>query len=108
MLIRYTSEREAPSLDAQSNIFDTSAELVGTGNNAEVLRIHFSREIVTTDEDGDVPLNTPRFWIWAIGRYLDGVFIQHDVRDRTPQQIVLAQDCPGTPACYGMGSSAHP
>ena len=61
--------------------------------------MEFSREMVTGDLSNDVSLDVPRYWIWAVGNYIDGTFSQHCMRGVSPNPIVL-NDCPGIMVYY--------
>ncbi len=56
--------------------------------------MEFSREMVTGDLLNDVSLDVPRYWIWALGEYIEGSFTIHCMRGSSPNPIVL-NDCPG-------------
>ena len=80
-------------MDAQSDIFNISFEFL----EGELL-LRFSRQIITFDQsEQDVSLDVPRYWIYAIGPYVDGAFTQHDTRGVSNGAITLpsAIECPG-------------
>ncbi len=90
----YTTGRLPPIIDGQSDIFNVSSEFDGI-----FLTLRFSRQMVTIDTSGnDVSIDTPRYWIWAVGSIdNDGFFLQHFQRGVSFGTINLpsANNCPG-------------
>ena len=75
-------------MDKDTDIFNISAEFIDGG-----ITFAFSREMVTGDKTGDVTLDIPRHWIWAIGEYIEGSFSIHCMRGASTSPIDLS--CPG-------------
>lgn len=89
IIYRYTVGQSAPLLDIQSNIFDTSAEFENG-----LLTMRFSREMVATDTIHDVSINETRYWIWAMGEVLNGIYTQHYVQGEFLYTLPSAELCP--------------
>ena len=77
----HTTGQSTPRLDITQNINNTT---VVSANS--VLTLKFSRELITADTTGeDVPLNTNRVWIWAMGLIStqgNRVILQHSTDSR--------------------------
>lgn len=79
-LYRHTIGHSTPLPDQNSSaVIDESVFVNGT-----VLTMSFSRLIMASPLDNeDVSLvDPPRYWIWAVGEYDNGMFLQHNSTGR--------------------------